>query len=340
MSTHPQFNAADPAWLAHRYDRPQNMLWYRHVPRAMHADGPFLTDALVGQTPEQRLMRAEGVEAARPQSGDVHFIFHSAFCASTLLTRALDAPGIAMGLSEPVLLNDIVGIRRRGELRPAEIAHLMDDALTVLGRRWAPSEGIVIKPSNILNTLAPLILTMRSETRAILLYTPLDHFLSSVARKGLWCRIWVRQLLEGLLVEGAVDLGFDAKDYFRLTDLQVAAVGWLVQHQLFARLTAQFGDRVRVLDSETLIAQPSDALYAAGQLFNLPLTHDAALAIGNGPVFNRHSKSGAQFDKHARATERTAAENAHSDELEKVTDWAHNVAQTAGISLSLPHRLM
>ena len=339
MATHPHFDPANPEWLAHRYDRPQNMLWYRHVPRQMHAEGPFLTDGLVGQAPEHRIPRTEAVETARPHSGDVHFIFHSAFCASTLLTRALDAPGIAMGLSEPVLLNDIVGIRRRGELRPAEIAHLMDDALTVLGRRWGPTESVIIKPSNILNTLAPLILSMRSETRAILLYAPLNHFLSSVARKGLWCRIWVRQLLEGLLREGAVDLGFNDKDYFRLTDLQVAAVGWLAQHQLFARLNAQFGDRLRVLDSERLIAQPGDALYATGQLFKLPLTRDAANSIGDGPVFNRHSKSGTQFDKHARASERAAAEHAHSDELEKVTDWAHSVAQNAGVTLNLANHL-
>ena len=93
MDSSPPFDPADPTWLAHRYDRPRETLWFRHVPRAMHAAGPFLTDDLIGDAPEHRLDRAAAVAAARDGAVPAHFIFHSAFCASTLLTRALDIPG-------------------------------------------------------------------------------------------------------------------------------------------------------------------------------------------------------------------------------------------------------
>ena len=44
-----------------------------------------------------------------------------------MLARALDLPGVAMGLSEPVILNDVVGFRRRGAA-PRDVARLADAA--------------------------------------------------------------------------------------------------------------------------------------------------------------------------------------------------------------------
>src|SRR3546814_16182209 len=71
-------------------------------------------------------------------------------------------PGHAMGLSEPVLLNDITGLRRRGERNGAQLARLLDDALLLLARRWGPAETLVVKPSNILAGLM-----VRSEKRRV-----------------------------------------------------------------------------------------------------------------------------------------------------------------------------
>src|SRR3546814_172325 len=195
MASTPVFDPADPAWLAHRYDAAGDRLLFRHVPRAMHRDGPFLTDELIGDRPQAIIARAEGVAAARAHAGPIHFIFHSAFCASTLLVRALDMPGHAMGLSEPVLLNDITGLRRRGERNGAQLARLLDDALLLLARRWGPAETLVVKPSNILAGLMVPMMALRPDTKALLLHAPLPEFLLSVARKGLWCRLWARELL-------------------------------------------------------------------------------------------------------------------------------------------------
>lgn len=326
------FDPADPVWLAHRHDLTTDRLMYRHVPRAMHREGPFLTDELVGDRPQAILARADGVASARANAAPVHFILHSAFCASTLLVRAFDVPGVSMGLSEPVLLNDVIGIHRRGERQGADLARLLDESVTLLGRRWHAGESVVIKPSNILCGLQRPLLALRRESSAILLYAPLRPFLISVARKGLWCRLWVRELLEGLLREGLVDLGFEAADYFRLSDLQVAAVGWLVQHRQFASLAAQFPARVRSLDSERLLADPDAALVAAGALFGL----SGAEALTDNAAFARHSKSGGSFSRDDRAAEHAAALAAHGDEIDKVHAWALALADRAGVEMTLP----
>lgn len=330
------FDPTDPAWLAHRHDLANDRLLYRHVPRAMHRAGPFLTDELVGERPQAMCGRSDAIARARENPAPAHFILHSAFCASTLLVRAFDVPGVAMGLSEPVLLNDVVGIHRRGERTGAELARLLDESVTLLARRWQVGESVVIKPSNIMCGLQRPLLALRRESRAIVLHAPLRTFLVSVAHKGLWCRLWVRELLEGLLREGLVELGFAPADYFRLSDLQVAAVGWLVQHRQFATLAAHFPARVRSLDSERLLADPDAALAAAAALFGL----SDARALKANAAFARHSKSGAAFSRDDRAAQHAAALAAHGDEIDKVHAWAHALAGTAGIELTLPLPLL
>ena len=141
--------------------------------------------------------------------------------------------------------------------------------------------------------------------------------------------------------EGAVQLGFEERDYFLLTDLQVAAVGWLAQHAMFHRFNPQFGpDRMATLDSDLLTERATEVVAAAGQLFGLPINAARAAEIGDGRAFTRHSKSGERFSAADRAAERQAAEAAHGDEIDKVEQWARAVADRAGISMHLPQPLI
>lgn len=325
---------ADPEWLAHRYDAVGDAVHFRHVPRIMHAKAPFLTDEYLGGpgliTP---LPFAESITGA--PSGELHFIFHSAFCASTLLARAFDAPGLAMGMSEPVILNDIVGIRRRGA-EPRAVMRALDGAMRLLARPFTPGEAVIVKPSNVVNPLAEAMLRLRADSRALLLFAPLPIFLASVARKGMWCRLWARELLEAYLRAGIVDLGFTPDDYFRQTDLQVAAVGWLAQHALFSRLADTFPDRIRTLDSETLLARPSECLNALAGHYGLRADAARIEAMVNGPAFTKHSKFGSGFSARHRAEEQATALAAHGDEIAKVTQWAEAVAAGAPLPLTLP----
>lgn len=337
MAAAPKFDIADPAWLAHRYARDGDQIIFRYLPRAEHATIPFLTDEYLKDAPSHQMPRADAVAAVRGKSTTPHFIFHSAFCASTLLARAFDHPGLAMGLSEPVILNDIVGIRRRGEMTGGELARLIDETLMLLGRRWDDDQRVIIKPSNILNSLIPAILRLRGDAQAVLLYTPLRQFLGSVARKGLWCRLWVRELVEGQLRDGMIGLGLDAQAIFRLSDLQVAAVGWLAQHQLFADVAGQFGrGRVASICAENLLTEPAVHIERLLGHFDLTGSYELATELANGPAFSRHSKFGSSFTAEERAQERRLSEAAHGDEIAMVEQWALAVAANAGVEMALP----
>lgn len=342
-SAPPAFDMADPIWLAHRIDRAADAVRFHYLPRGRHGQIPFLTDDYVADAP----MVAQPMAAVQATRGELvpaplHFIFHSAFCASTLLCRALDAPGLAMGLSEPVMLNDIVGFRRRGEVDARGAGQMFDSALSLLARPWGAGEAVVVKPSNILNPVAAGLLTLKPDARAIVMTAPLPVFLASVARKGMWCRLWVRELLEGMVADGAVQLGFDGPALFRLTDLQVAAVGWLAQQQIFHGLIERFGGaRVRSLSSEALMAAPVPVL--AGVLAHFGLGGDGgqdgtgvrAEALAAGPAFGRNSKDGAAFSATDRAQDQARAMAAHGEEIDKVLVWAAAVAANAGVAMEL-----
>ncbi len=332
--------AADPAWFAHRYDPAMDHVHLLHLTRADHRAATFLTDEHLPKDARLAVQPRAELVAAAPPPAPAHFIFHSAYCGSSVLARAFDLPGVAMGLKEPPIFNDLVGWRRRGG-DPKRVAMVLDQGIGLLARPFAAGEAVVIKPSNVINSLAGAILTMRKDARALLLHAPLRTYLISVAKKGMWGRWWVRELLVGLLKEGAMPLAFDTQQLLGQTDLQAAAVGWLSQQAIFAGLAGRLGaSRVRTLDSETLLARPHEVMAALATLYALPLDTAAIDAIVAGPAFTRHSKSGEAFGRQARAREYDDAGAIHGEEIDKVARWAEVVAEGAGIPLALPAPLI
>jgi hypothetical protein len=327
-----------PDWLAHRYDEQQDVVHFIRADRALRRTAPFLTEEHLPSAADPVVVPRRDSVAAAPAPAPIHFILHSAYCCSTLLTNAYDRPGSASSLKEPTILNDLVGWCQRGG-EPARIAEALDGALTLLARPFADGEIMVVKPSNVVNGLAPVMLAMRPEAGCVLLHAPLRVFLGSIAAKGLWGRLWVRDLLMKQLQTGLIDLGFQPQDHFLQTDLQVGAVGWLAQQQLFARLAQQYPDRVRTLESELLLARPEETLAAIDALFRLAPDAEAR-ALTTERVFARHAKSGGAFSREDRLADQRSAAETHGDEIDKVIAWAETVAATAGIRFDLPSPLL
>ncbi|HEX8308298.1 MAG TPA: hypothetical protein VF645_07745 [Allosphingosinicella sp.] len=327
--------AMDPAWLPHRYDESLDAVHFVRLTREEHRSVTFVTDEYIPAGAPRLVLRRSDVAAALAQRppAPLHFIFHSAYCCSTVLARAFDIEGVSMGLKEPLILNDMVGWKRRGA-DPLRLGAILDSTLTLLAQPFAPGEAVVVKPSNILNVMAPAMLGLRPRSGALLLYAPLPDFLRSIARKGLWGRRWVRELFIGQLRDGIVDLGLGEQQYLDLTDLQVAAAGWLAQQDLFERLVDRFGAaRVRTLDSAALMARPRDSMERLSDLFGLGLDEQAIGKVLAGPAFTSHSKSNTGFSAADRVAEQRDAAETHADEIEKVAIWAEAVAAAAGVSM-------
>ncbi|MEX0297520.1 MAG: hypothetical protein AB3N28_00520 [Kordiimonas sp.] len=331
--------AADPNWWPHRYDPQKGHVHYVKATREDHRNATFLTDEYLKEANKPKavsLNSAIGAGEVTP----IHFIFHSAYCCSTLLARAFDLPGLSMGLKEPQILNDLSGWRLRGA-KPEQLAPIMSDVLKVLSRPLKQGEKNIIKPSNVTNGLAGLMLHVRPDAKAVFLYAPLRDFLGSIARKGMWGRLWVRELLTKQLREGLVNIGLQGEDYLKLTDLQVAAVGWIAQHQLFDQIVKQFGtDRVRTLNSRKLMADQTLAMQNLVDHFEVPLKQNDLKDLVSGPVFQRHSKSDTEFDASAREAERIEGDKQHAEEIEKVIGWAEAVAKNVSLPMNLSASLV
>ena len=328
----------DGRWLSHRYDDDSDVILFRFIDRQAHSAATFLTDEEIGDAPMIAAPRVTSLNAARQLNLPApRYIIHSAYCCSTLLARAFDIPGVSIGIKEPVILNDVVGVHIRGG-DPRQVAAALDIATLLLQRPLAAGEATVVKPSNILNPLLPLLLRLRPDARLLLLHAPLEAFVASIARKETVGRNWARDLMWKYMRLGqALRFGFSDEELYKHTDLQVAALGWLAQQALFGEIAQAHPDTVRTLDSETLVTQPKEVMERLAVHFDLPL--DAA-EVASGPAFQRHSKSGDSFTAAERAAERERSLDIHRAEIDIVVDWIHRVADHAGIQLELPGQLL
>jgi hypothetical protein len=326
----------DHRWLPHRLDAARGAIEFVRIDREGHRAVTFLEDQYFPadlprqSVPVQQVIAAAGGAAEAP----LHFIFHSSMALSTLAARLFDLPGIAMGLKEPVILNDLANlVRERRQVQP-----LIAPVLRLLGRPFGPGEAVVIKPGNVANVLMPALMAARPHARALCLFAPLETFLRSVAKKGMFGRVTYRRYFGLARRDGLIPTGFSDQDMFEQTDLQIAAMVWLNAHARFAQLTQQFGERMRTIDSERVLQHREAAIGAMGRHFALPLDPAAIVA---GPLFGQHSKElGRAFDAEQRRREHDAAEQAHGEEIAMVAAWTRRVAEHAGVPMRLPAELL
>jgi hypothetical protein len=326
---------ADPDWFPHAVDVRSGAMRFVRIPRDVQRGVTFLADEYLPQSASRADLTANDLQR-RVSPGRPHFVFHSAFCCSTLLTRALDVPGRVFGLKEPATLNDLAAAKL-ARAPAARLTDLLDRVLSLLARTATPGEAIVIKPSNVANNLLESCLELRPQAQALLMYSRLPVFLRSIAHKGLWGRSWARQLFQRLRPTATIDTGFSADELFRQTDLQIAGLCWLMQHAQFVQALARFGDaRIRTLDSATLLAHPEQTLLAVSAHLALGLTPEATATIARGPVFRENSKTMTEdYDRVVRAAEHAAVDAAHGEEIGMVTQWVQTVAQHCGVSLTI-----
>jgi hypothetical protein len=326
--------ALDPEWLPHAFERDGVDLTSVFVPRAARSDLLFLSDGHFRGEFRKATFPADVVamEAAAAGQAPLHFIFHTSFCCSTLLARALEVDGVSEILMEPNVLVDVAGrLIRQGPENDAGL----DLALRLLDRPLEPGDTLIAKASSFANRLLEPALALRPRARAVLLYSDPGTFLRSIVKRGLRGRINARKLYQNFAAWTSLRFGFSEGDTFQQTDLQIAALAWLMQMAYFQVAADRLGpERVMFLDAADLLAEPASTLQAVQSFFGLGLGDRQLDAIVNGPAFSTHSKS-SKIDYNAsdRAREHEALLKAHGEELEMVLQWLNAVASHVGVPL-------
>jgi hypothetical protein len=324
---------ADPRWLQHAVDPASGMLAFLQTPCARLSQTACLADlgGEGGYEGAQLPLAALGTLTS-PGNAPVTFIFHTAFCRSTLLVRALEQPGISTGLSEPGIIAGLAGAGASGQAAIGPVAGL-------LARPWGTGEAVFIKPTNHANMLAPALMRALPQARAVLMTNLLPSFLAAVVRKGMMGRRWGRQLYLELMAYAGMDLGMDGREQFLMTDLQATALAWFLNQRFLAALASNFGDRVRVLDGDAFGRDPAATLAAVYAFAGKAVSPEQIAAIANGTVFARDAKTGEDYAAKSARDGAATSSAVTADEIAKVSEWIGLIARQAGLSVPLKQTL-
>ena len=331
--------AIDPEWLPDALDAGRGVIGFVRIDSAALRREAFL-DARKDQSVSARAeAKIDDLHAFAPAAAPAAYIFHSAFCGSTLLARALDRPGRSLALKEPNILLDLANARRvhppyrsdEAFRRHAEIV------FRLVERRRAPDERIVVKPTNLALPLAPVVIARGSPV--LFLYGSLREFLLSILKKGEEGRAFGRKMFNIFSLDRTPLGAIEPRQATGLTDLQAAALVWRHQLEEFGAMIAA-APRAATLDYESFIAAPARHMRAAAALFDLDLSPAMLDEIVSGPVFQADAKfSGKPFTAETRRAVNDDLESRHGADLAMITGWAERLRLARDIKLPLAKAL-
>lgn len=370
----------DPGLLLHRIERrsgydgesppPIEAIETHFVPmsrrkyrESSHLDRRMVTSIRrAHRVPLRELLdRREEIESA---ANRVTYLFHTAFCGSTLLASCLDYRGACLAYKEPLSLTQTCLAKPCAE-RPAALSddewvELSRATVGLLSKGFHPSEVALIKPSNACNGAIPeLLSTGRVGARAILLYSGLIDFLCSIL-KSEGRRRWAQLGLQWTWQATPSHRFLSRIDTSSLPDEIAAAYVWL--WQLYAYLDAcesPKGGSIRTLDCDVFFSRPEATLAAAVDFLSLPLPAAAVPRIASGKLFRTYSKAGVgdtrlgallrrlglprrreTFDPEKRRSLLGRTAERYRDEIEQAVAWAENVTSERRIPGTLPSSLL
>jgi hypothetical protein len=334
----------DPTWLPHAYDAAADTLTFAYLPREKQRGATFLFDDKLGEIKKSAPIPLSALPLARlrAEAQPIHFIFHTGYCCSTLLCRALDVPGVSMALKEPQIMSSISEPILAGKDVERRL-NALGVVLDLMSRGLTPGETQIIKSTYTDIALVQPILDWRPSTRALFLHGPLDEFLRSVAKRGLHGRANMRGLYERLSQQIALPTGYTAVDLFRQTDLQISALNWLMQVACYQMLVEHYAPsgRVLTLSADQLLAHKAQSLKNLSTHFGLNADNAKWDAVAAGPAFKENAKRPTEAYSGAdRAQEQAALKAAHGKEIDMVSTWLEAVAQHCGVNTNLDDTLL
>lgn len=320
---------ADPG-LLRSIDPGSRVCDFLRVDRATLSRTAF-HDHRLGTRGSLRVSAADAaVLAASTSQPRVNYIFHTAFCGSTLLARCLDIPGSILSIREPEVLMELANHKRmkRFGMGVAGNRHeILDLSARLLGASGDVEEKVVIKPTNAVNNLAVDMLALSSTHAILLMYSDLKSFLISVIKKGEPCRAYVRQLFNVINLDTALFGHINERQRLLFTDLQIAAIVWYLQMRNYMHVIENDREgRVRTLDSARFFSDPADVLPRIAEFFNLAVDRQQLDAVLTSGVFERDSKDPEQtYDTRLRDEESAQIEATHGAALETIVGWARSL---------------
>lgn len=266
------------------------------------------------------------------------FIFHTAFCCSTLLARSLDIAGRTLVLREPGTLLQLADLKRGLAASRRDEAELLPLTLNLLARPFAAGERIIVKPTNLANNLAPELAA--GGARALVLHDDLEPFLLAVLKRPRESESGITRFLERLLAD---PIGRRWAERHRVPEslAERAALAWTQQILGLRVWLADTAANLRVLAASELLAEPTAALTASAAWLGVKMEAEEAAAIVHGPVWARHAKhAGAAYSPRKRREEQALARRLLAEPVREGLAWSENHGIGSGADFPAALRLL
>ena len=272
----------------------------------------------------------------------INFVWHTAYCCSTVLTQVLDRPGCALSLREPNILLDLVHAKRLGQLARRESERAPDIVFRLLSRPLRDQETVTVKPAPSANNLirdAALL----TRGRSLFLYSDLPSFLISIALDGEVRRAAQRKTFYVILADGHDQQRWNPRLVVEMSDLQIAALVWHMHIAEFHRawpLLALNGP-VASLDCDAFLASPELALARLDEYFGLGLGPAHVAEVMSGPLFHQHAKQpGKAFSRDDRKRLHEGIPDRLREDVAAIVAWSYDVCRTTPRALPMPNPLV
>ncbi|MEJ2383800.1 MAG: hypothetical protein P8Y54_05310 [Xanthomonadales bacterium] len=255
------------------------------------------------------------------------FIFHTAFCSSTFLSRCLDADGACFGLREPQLLLDAANAKRlqwRSTTTGLDYRDLARLALILLQKHAAPAEKLVIKPINSVNNIVTELLQITGDGTALMLFTDARNFLLSTLKKGEGAKHTVRSMFDLIRCDFPHLAQLRLTDTIHMTDLKLIMTLWRLQIEQAQQALRSVAPRNRLASvyGERLIQDPLTTVRAANRFLELGLPDGHFDGIADSELLSADAKvDGARFSATRREQAYRKVEEYYGDELDNGLRW-------------------
>ena len=270
-----------------------------------------------------------GAAANAPAANRAHYIFHAAFCCSTLLARYLELIPPCFVLKEPLFLTQMAVVRPRaiaahndGALEPAEWTPLFDLCARLLGRGFTPADVVAIKVNDICNSLGEMLLARDPATKAVFVTIGLREFLL-VLLKGPERRQWLRGRLVKARKDAAIIPELAVFDPLPMSDAEGGAFLWALNEALRSRLCAMFPLRLLTVPGEEIAESPAKAVRAVADHFGLPVSQGLPKSVFSDATAAQHAKDPSRsYDARSRRKELKALNKQIGAEADQGVSWA------------------
>jgi len=218
------------------------------------------------------------------------FLFHSAFCGSTLMSQVLERVYQCLSLREPELLGNILYFQN-SEAQTDQKTFWLDGLLKLLSRRFDSDAPVIVKANDHANSFMPLLLNWQPDIPVLFMYTPLNEFISGCLKADNR-KDWIKNRYESIfshlvkVFPHANDVNINSSNHS-----EIAAAYWSYNLAMYLQISSLNRISVKSLDFNDMLDNPVSAIQRCGQFFGLKEKDDVHVQEIVDSAFGVYSKN-------------------------------------------------